>query len=96
MNGESTEATDKVKKQFLHPDHWINVLQSRECDMYRWSVVRLRFGPVAASLEQIDRLALKENSHFTWHNYDMCITDSELKNNNTSAFEDACTNGMCP
>ena len=53
--GESSEATDS-QKQFLHPDHWIQTPESRECDKYIWSVVRLRLGPVAASLNRLIEL----------------------------------------
>ena len=49
---------------FLHPDHWIP-LKSREHDKNIWSVVRLRFGPVATSLSSFDGLTLKDNSCFT-------------------------------
>ena len=41
------------QKQFLHLDHWIQPPKSRECDKHIWSVVRLRFGPVTASLNSL-------------------------------------------
>ena len=41
-------------------------------------------------------LTLKDNSHFTQHNHDTCTTDSQSKNNNTFAFEEAHTEGMHP
>ena len=82
------------QKQFLHLDHWINMPISREHDKYIWSVVRLRFGPVATFLKQIDRLTVKDNSCFTQHNHNMCTTDSQSKNNNTFTFEEAHTDGM--
>ena len=42
--------------------------KSREHNKCIWFVVRLRIRPVAASQKQIDRFALKDNSHFTQHN----------------------------
>ena len=47
-------------------DHWTPP-RSREHDKDIWSVVRLRFGPIATSLKQFDGLTLKDNSHFTHH-----------------------------
>ena len=36
--------------------------------------VRLRIGPVAASLTQIEGFSLKDNSPFTQHTQNMCAT----------------------
>ena len=41
------------QKQFLHLGHWIQPPKSRECDKHICSVVRLRFGPVAPSLNSL-------------------------------------------
>ena len=38
------------QKQFLHLDHWIENPKSREHDEHIWLVVKLRIGPVTASL----------------------------------------------
>ena len=54
------------QKQFLHLDHWTQPPKSREHDKHIWSVVRLRFGPVAASLNNlIDLLWRTKASHST-------------------------------
>ena len=57
MEWEPTQQVDRSnrhsQKQFLHLDHWIQPPNSRECDKHIWSVVRLRFGPVAASLNRL-------------------------------------------
>ena len=65
------------QKLFLHPDYWIQP-KSRECDKHISSFVRLRFGPVAASLN-----ILKDNGHFTHHHYHMCTADNHSGQNNT-------------
>ena len=51
------------QKQSLHPDHWIQYPKSRQCNEHTWFVVRLRIGPVTASLKERTDLQLKENSH---------------------------------
>ena len=48
-DGVSTEVKNTVKRTSLHLDHWIQP-KSREHDKHIWSVVRLRFEPVAESL----------------------------------------------
>ena len=42
-------------EHFLQQDHWIT-LKSRECDKDIWSVVRVRFGPLATPLYKFNRL----------------------------------------
>ena len=62
------------QKQFLHLDHWIPP-KSRECDKHIWSVVILRFGPVATSLISLIDLLWRTiaTSHIT-----RCTTDNHL------------------
>ena len=55
------------QKQFLHLDHWIQPHKSRKHDKHTWSVVRLRLGPVAASLNSLIDLLWRiiATSHIT-------------------------------
>ena len=62
--GSWQKQTDSSLEQFLHLDYWIPP-KSREHNKDIWSVVRLRFGPVAHNPIQFDGLTLKDNSHFT-------------------------------
>ena len=78
-------------EQFLHPDHWIPP-KSRECIKNIWSVVRLRFGPVASSPKQFDGLTLKDNSCFTHH---QVYHWYPFIHNNSFTFEDAHAYGTC-
>ena len=41
------------QKQFLNSDHWIQNPKSREYNEHTWFVVRLRIGPVTASLKKL-------------------------------------------
>ena len=47
---ESQQKQQTQSKQFLHADHWIEILKSREHDEHIRFVVRLRIGPDTASL----------------------------------------------
>ena len=62
------------QKQFLHLDHWIPP-KSREHNKHIWSVVSLRFGPVATSLNSLIGLFWRTvaTSHIT-----RCTTDNHL------------------
>ena len=80
------------QKQYLQLDHWTKP-KSRECDKHIWSVVRLRFGPVAVSLNSlIDLLwrtiAASCTTICTTDNYSNTITLSLLKKH----VHMACTN----
>ena len=61
-------------EQFLYPDHWIPP-KPREYIKYIWSVVRLRFGPVATPLIGLMNLLWRTiaTSHIT-----RCTTDTHL------------------
>ena len=63
---ESYRSNRYSQKHFLHLNHWIKP-KSREHDKHMWSVVRLRYGTVAALPKHFHRLALKDNSNFTCH-----------------------------
>ena len=97
LHGQRVSRSNKHRQnQFLHPDHWIQIPKSRECDKHIWFVVRLRIGPVAASLNRLTDLLLRTiaASHSTTKTCGHL--DSQSKNNNTFAFEEAHTDGMCP
>ena len=54
LHGWRVDRSNKhSQKQFLHLDHWTQLPKSRELDKYIWFVVRLRIGPVAASLNRL-------------------------------------------
>ena len=84
LHGWRVERSNKhSQKQFLHPDHWIWNLKSREHDEHIYFVLRPRIGPVTVSLKQIDRFALNDNSCCIQHNYTYAQLDSQLQNNST-------------
>ena len=67
IHGQRVDISNRFSlEQFLHLDNWIQP-KSRECDKNIWSVVRLRFGPVATSLNSFNGLTLKDNGCFTHH-----------------------------
>ena len=54
LHGQRVDRSNKYsQKQFLHPNHWIQIPKSRKCDKHIWFVVRPRIGPVAASLNRL-------------------------------------------
>ena len=73
------------QKQFLHPDHWIQLPKSREHNKHIWSVFTLRIGPVAASLNRLIDLPWRTiaTSHST--NRTCAHLDLQLQNNRTSS-----------
>ena len=59
-------------------------------DEHTWFVVKLRIGPVTASLKEMTDVQLKENSHLTpWSN--MCTSRLTLKEQKIFTFKGTCT-----
>ena len=91
---ESTEAMNSVKSSSCIWDHWTQLPKSRECYKHIWFVVRLRIGPVAASLNRLIDLLWRTiaASHSTTRT--CAQLDIQLQNNTTSfPFEEAHTKG---
>ena len=67
----------------------LDTTKIQECNKDIWSVVRLRFGPIARYLKQFDGFTLKDNS---WLH---TSPDASLIHNNSFNFEDAHTYSTC-
>ena len=79
------------QKQFLHLDHWIENPKSREHDEHIWFVVRLRIGPVTASLTDWQIYTWRTIATSPSKTRTYAPLDSQSRNNSTFfAFEEAC------
>ena len=84
LHGKRVDRSDKhSQKQFLHLDHWIQILKSRECNKHIWFVVRLRTGPVAASLSRLIHLLWKTVAASHSAPTTCAQLHSQLQNNST-------------
>ena len=63
MKQEPTQMESQQKQQAPSKAVGYKYPKSRECDEHTWFIVRLRIGPVTASLKEMTDLQLKDNSH---------------------------------
>ena len=60
---ESQQMQQTQSKAVLHLDDWIQSPKSKKHDKHIWSVVRLRIGPVTASLKWMKKHVQKASAH---------------------------------
>ena len=98
LHGWRVDRSNKhSQKQFLHLDHWIQISKSRECDKYIWFVVRLRIGPVAASVDRLIDLLWRTIATSCSTTKSCVHPKSQSQNNSTFlSLKKAHTEGMCP